>query len=58
MRSLIRLAVFSISLALAAGAHADAAPDLVAEAGALALRIKSEGLQAEPMLVGQRAQGL
>ena len=44
--------------ALAAGAHADAAADLVAEAGALTLGIEAQHLEAEPMLVGQRAQGL
>src|SRR5439155_2922333 len=44
--------------ALAAGAHADAAPDLVAEAGALTLGIEAQRLETEPMLVGQRAQGL
>jgi len=44
--------------ALAAGAYPEAAADLVAEAGALTLGIEAQRLQTEPMLVGQRAQGL
>src|SRR3954451_17670938 len=42
--------------ALARRAHAGAATDLVAETGAAALGIESQRLQAQTMVVGERAQ--
>src|SRR4051812_26207896 len=42
--------------ALARGAHAGAAPDLVAKAGAATLAVKAERLEAKPMVVCERAQ--
>src|SRR5581483_12465605 len=40
------------------GAYAGAAPELVAEAGPAAAALHAERLQAEPLLVGERAQRL
>ena len=43
--------------ALAPGADAGAAPDLLAEAGAAARAFQAQCLQAQLLLVGDRAQG-